>query len=285
MFAQLGSIPFQGLKGFTQFSEARSVNLAEHARIEGKPRLQRVGSNLHELSVSVMLHASFCNPEQEFTALDDAREAATILPLVLANGVYVGDYVIESLQRDVVQADPQSNIVAQVVNLSLKEAYNPNPQQRLSTAARQRAYATSDGGATPLRILKPLPPTRAQSVTADVSLIRLEDVTVNKNVLRAEIATSERPYLSTMIEQSLGVMENASMRIQDRMLDPLLLPFAGNLPTAAGSVQIAVNNLRAVLPITNINDVLPLNSALLSSVEAMGSAACFINNAVITRRI
>ena len=285
MFAQLGSIPFQGLKGFTQFSESRSTNLAEHPRIEGKPRLQRVGSNLHELSISMLLHASFCNPEEDYATLDEARETAEILPLVLANGVYVSDYVISSIERSVQQTDAQSNIVSMTLSMTLKESFNPNPQQTLATMAKQNAYATSDGGEKPLRILKPLPPTDGQSSVNDISSSKLQAKNIDNHVRRAEIAPSERAFISERILENLSSIEGSSQRGQGNISSPNLSAYAGNLPSSLISVFSAVNNMRAILPITNIDNLKQLNNSLQNSIDGMVSSSSRLKNAVITRKI
>lgn len=285
MFAQLGSIPFQGLKGFTQFNEGRSTNLAEHPRIDGKPRLQRVGSNLHELSVSIMLHASFCNPEQDFALLDDARENAEILPLVLANGVYVSDYVIEAIERNIQQTDARSNIVSMLVSMTLKEAYNPDPMKSLSISAKQNAYATSDGGAKALRIVRPMPPTIAQASINDIAASKLQAGVIDSQIQRAEIVTAERPYLSDRILKGLSSIEQASQRVQANIIEPALNPFARSLPTSINSVISSLNNMRAALPISNIQDVKLLNVSLQNSINNMVTSGGLLKNAVITRKL
>ena len=285
MFAQLGSIPFQGLKGFTQFNESRSTNLAEHSRIEGKPRLQRVGSNLHELSVTVQLHASFCNPEEDFANLDDARETSEILPLILSNGVYVADYVIASIERNVQQTDAQSNIISMTLSMTLKEAYNPSPQQTLATTAKQNAYATSDGGAKPLRILRPLPPTDAQSSVNDISGMRLEAKSIDLQVNRAEVVPEERAFISGKLLGSLTRIDQSSQRVQQRIVDPSIIPYAGTLPTSLVALSSSVNNMIAILPITNINDLKQFNSALQNAVNNVTASSSILKNAVITRKI
>jgi phage protein U len=285
MFAQLGSIPFQGLKGFTQFSEGRSTNLAEHARIEGKPRLQRIGSNLNELSVTVLLHASFCNPEEDFAQLDDARETSEILPLVLSNGVYVSDYVVASLERTIQQTDAFSNIVSMSVNMTLKEAFNPNPQATLSATAKQNAYATSDGGSTALRVVKPLPPTTGQSAVRDVNVAKVEASTIDTQIQRAELVPNERPYISARINDALNNIASAVQRIDSSTTNPNVNPYAGSLPSSLSAVTSAVNSMQATLPIDDINDVKVLNNNLQNSVNAMVTASGVLKNAVITRII
>lgn len=285
MFAQIGSIAFRGLRGFTQFNDSRSTNLVEHARIEGKPRLQRVGSNLHELSIGILLHAAFTNPEDDFARLDESRETAEILPLILANGVYVGDYVIEAIDRDVQQTDSRSNIISMSLSLTLKEAYNPDPLQSLSITAKQFASATSQGGATPLRVIEPLAPTLGQAAVKDKQEMLLEAQRMDGQVRRAAIAVNERPYISGQLLEGLSRIEDASQRMQEKIFDPLLNPFAGSLPTALLAVQSSVNNFRSVLPISDMNEVTLLNSALQGTVGNLNMAGGVLNNAVITRKI
>ena len=286
MFAQLGSIPFQGLKGFTQFAEGRSTNIAQHARIEGKPRLQRVGSNLHELNVSILLHASFTNPETDFATLDEARETSEILPLVLKNGVYVGDYVITSIDRDILQTDALSNIVSMAVTMQLIESYNPSPLQSLATAAKQRAYSVLDTGKSPLRVIRPLPPTDGQAAVQNTIQIRMESERIPDYVRRAELNVSERQSLTAKLTESLTKITDNTQQLQFRLTNPAVNPFAGPLPTTLPGVLSAVNNLGAIMPLdTNIAEAAALAGALQNSVSVMTAAAAVLNNAVITRRI
>ncbi len=286
MFAQLGTIQFTGLQGFTEFSETRSTNIVEHARIEGKPRLQRVGSNLHELRVTVLLHASFGNPEQRYAALDTARENAEILPLILANGVYVSDYVITTLERSILQMDARSNIVSMFVTMQLKEAYNPNPQQRLSAAARQAAYATSEGGATPLRVVRPLGPTVGQSAVSDVLLAKMESSTINQLTIRADLAPNEKPSISKKVLANLNSINEACFRIQNAISDPTVNPFAGGLPSSIPTVQAAVNTMLGVIPgDSSLAQLKPLNATLQVAINNMVATSSILKNAIITRRI
>lgn len=285
MYAQLGEIVFEGLKGFDSFNDSRSTNYAEHALIEGKPRLQRVGTNLQEISLSVLLHASFCSPEVEYAAMDDARENGEVLPFVLGNGIYVGDFVIVSLQKEVIQTDFQGNIVSQSVSLSLKEYYFADRLQRKQLEAKQKAFATSSGGATPLRTVLPAPPSLGKVILLKVKSTKLEGATVNDLVAKAIQSPSQYASVSSRIEGSLSKITASMERVQEQIVDPFLQPLTTTMPAAVSTVLTAVQNLKSVLPIDDINDVSRLNSALQNSISGLSRAAADLTGAVIARKI
>lgn len=258
----------------------------QHARIEGKPRLQRVGSNLTQLEVSVMLHASFCNPEIEAAQLDQLREDAQVLPLILGNGAYVGDFVIQSIERGVAVSDRRGNVVSQTLSMSLLENYTADAQARLKIRARQAAFATDQSGVAPLRVVRSQPPTLAQSVSLEVSAARLAGVTVDKSVIDASRFPSRQPHLSEKIARGLSSIEQAVQSIQTKILNPALAAYEGEIASSAEQVFIAVQNFRAVLPISgNLGSISTANGQLLSTLEGLKGGASGLSNAVITRRI
>lgn len=286
MFAQLGSTRFQGLFGFNEFTQGISINLAEHARIEGKPRLQKVGGNLTDLSVGILLHAGFCNPEAEFATLVSSCENAEVLPLIMGNGTYVGDFVIQSLERNVEHCDPSGNVVSQQLSLSLRESVNTDPVQKLAISARAGAYATSSGGATPLRIITPPKPSSGKSAMLDVSQARMISVAVDRDVTRASTFAAERPALSVQIGQHVTNTMSVMNSLSNKIAAPNLVGFAGTIPTAINAVISAALNLEAALPITtNINTVIGLAAAFQNAISTLTSSASLMAEAVAARKI
>lgn len=93
MHALLGEIAFNLVTHFEGIDARFSANYAEHALIEGKPRLQRVGDNLDEFTWDMVFHAGFCQPELEMLKLRSAVAQNEALPLVFANGDYKGLFV------------------------------------------------------------------------------------------------------------------------------------------------------------------------------------------------
>jgi len=99
MYAQLGNIRFEGLKGFSNFSHERGVNYAQHELINGKPRLQAVGDNLDSISFGMYLHSQFTNPEADIETLRLSMQNREVLPLILGNGRVLGFFVIPNFSQ------------------------------------------------------------------------------------------------------------------------------------------------------------------------------------------
>lgn len=285
MYAQLGNIIFKGLKGFGSFSDSRSINLSEHALIEGKPRLQRIGSNLQQLSVSILLHASFCNPENEMDALDTAMEDAEVLPLVLGNGVYAGDFVIESIDRGIDQTDALGNIISQTLSLRLREYYISDKLQSKVIQAKQNAFASSAGGVTPLRSIVPIKPSLGKLAMFDVKNTKLEMSNIDKYLIKASSNTSQTGFLGTKIGQSLDKMESSIGLLNTKIQNVSLSNIAGNTQMAITGVFTSIQNMKAALPITDINSVKNLSSALSGSVNFLNSSVTGIVGAIASRRL
>lgn len=141
MYAQLGDIFFQALKGFTSYEDTRETIYAQHQRIEGKPKLQRTGEALNEISLVMKFHAAFCDPEVEYDALNDHRVAGDILSLILGNGFYEGDFVITQLKKTLSQTDDDGSYIEINVEVSLLEYSDDNKIITRQQRAKLDAFA------------------------------------------------------------------------------------------------------------------------------------------------
>jgi phage protein U len=142
MYAQLGSIRFEGLKSFDKYAWKAAANLAQHARIDGKPRLQKVGDNLDELQLDMLWHSRFCNPEVEANTLRDLQTAGAILPLITGAGDFVGDFVIASLDVAVLHTSPTGQWILARAQVSLLEHVG-DVTSIAAAAAKLTAFANS----------------------------------------------------------------------------------------------------------------------------------------------
>ncbi len=285
MYAQLGSIVFEGLRSPTEFGGSHAASLAEHARIEGKPRLQKTGNQLQTRNLSLTLHASFCSPESVFASLVEACDASTIMPYILGNGIYVGDFVIETLDHDIIHADPIGNVVHMVVSVKLKESYDVDRAGRLAQQARQGAYATASAGASPLRIVTPPRPSLGTTAGQDLKDIRLESKAIDLNVTKAKAQPGRWATLGTKISASLDKIEKSSQQFQSKIIDPALSPFAGETAQALLGVYSSVQNMRTALPITDINSLQNFNNGLQGSTRYLNQTSTVFTGALATRRI
>lgn len=161
MYAQLGEIQFDGLIGFDSLDQASSANFAEHAVIQGKPRLQKVGDNLDEVKASFSLHSRFCVPEDEIAKLRTAMNDGEVLPFVTGAGDVIGSFVITDLAVKPDQTDKDGKYISVSVDVTLKEFYDPALAKRKEKEAKASGFAAAQN--EPVISVAPIPP---QSLTA-----------------------------------------------------------------------------------------------------------------------
>ncbi len=121
MYAQLGDVAFDLPTYLDGYGGKRTYEYAEHKVIEGKPKLQWTGDGLEELTLDVVLHASYCNPEDQLNTLRDAAASHKAQPLVLGSGVYRGRYVITDIAETTRHTDPQGRAIHLETKVTLKE--------------------------------------------------------------------------------------------------------------------------------------------------------------------
>lgn len=121
-FALLGDIQFELLAYFEGMEWHYATDYAEHARIEGKPRLQFIGDKLDELKLSTRFHTFYCEPEVEIQRLREAQLSHAAMPFVLGTGEFKGDFVITEFSVTPEFTDYQGALVSATASLSLKES-------------------------------------------------------------------------------------------------------------------------------------------------------------------
>lgn len=141
MYAQLGPIQFTPIKGFSSIAATRETNLVEHPLIEGKPKLQRVGTNLTGLEIVMLLDAAFCNPQTEIDALNNSREIAEVMPLVMGDGLVVGSFVIRSVSENQLNHTKEGTLTQAEVTVSLIEYAGAESTGAASSSAIAAAFA------------------------------------------------------------------------------------------------------------------------------------------------
>ena len=146
MYAVLGNIEFDLITYFDGLEQRSGSDFAEHGRIGGKPVLQFVGDKLDEIRIDLVLHAAYCQPDEELKKLQAARQQHQALALVLGNGDYKGRFVITELQSTGRQTDRSGDLLAVEAQLSLREFGGdapPKPSQRWPRPAPERWRASS----------------------------------------------------------------------------------------------------------------------------------------------
>ena len=123
--AILGDITFDLITYFEGMEVKFGADYAEHALIEGKPRLQWTGDKLDEASWSLVFHAGFCDPERELLKLKAAVAKHEAMPLVFSNGDYKGWFVPTEVSVTSQQTMTDGTSVWIEVKLTLREYCEP----------------------------------------------------------------------------------------------------------------------------------------------------------------
>jgi phage protein U len=137
MYALLGNIRFAGAYSPAEVRSTAGANYAEHALIEGKPRLQKLGDNLEELRLRIELFRPIVEPETALAELYRYKEQGEIISLTFGNGLVYGSFVVQTLEVDFRAQTKDGALTHATANVSLKEAYNP----REATESRADAFA------------------------------------------------------------------------------------------------------------------------------------------------
>jgi phage protein U len=126
----LGDIVFEPMAGPLDETHKWAVDIAEHALIGRKPRLQMTGPKLQELTLRIRLHTSTnANPELDLRVLKDSMEAGEILDLVVGEqsdlGLWAGQWMLTTIDIGAVERWPGGRIRNAEVTLTLKEWVEP----------------------------------------------------------------------------------------------------------------------------------------------------------------
>jgi phage protein U len=156
MYAILGDIEFDLIAYFDGFESRFGVDFAEHALIDGKPRLEWMADALDEIRIDLAFHQMYCEPEAELARLKSALTAHQAMALVLGNGDYKGWFVLTEANVTARQTDPWGTLVAVEASITLREFVgdktNPLPPPAVRpdlppVAARTLAEASEHGAA------------------------------------------------------------------------------------------------------------------------------------------
>jgi phage protein U len=135
MFGQLGQYRFELTHYFDGIETTKTFGFAEHARVEGKAKLQAVGDGLDIITLDLRFHSIWCDVTQALAELEDAWSAKEAMTLVMGDGTYRGRFVVTDVVASHRHCAPNGATLWADLRLTLKEWVDDNPQ---ATAKRQR---------------------------------------------------------------------------------------------------------------------------------------------------
>ncbi len=280
MFAQLGKTQFENLKTPEEYSKRGEAIYAEHALIDGKPKLQRTGSSLEELNISIRLHASFCNPKEELDSLITARNEGEIMPLLWGNGILEGDFVITELEHRTEDADPQGNVFSYFVSLVLKEYVAKTKLHQEQDENKKNAKAVGDK--KPIAKKKSNPLTCPQVITSNINRIENHGALVNRYML--ERGGPNTVTNKTTMVSSLNAIVKLADDLKARCENPNSCAY-DNVDLKSKSVTVSARAYNMAFSINSDGtDLSNDNVNLQAAIKALKAAGRSFVNQTITRK-
>lgn len=147
VFAQLGSVEISMVPIFDGIEIEHPQNYAEHAVLDGKPKLQWMGSGLTEYTIDYALHSAFLansSPKQAFGYLKSMSDKHQAIPFILGDGTYLGYYVITNLTENYEFMSPEGMVISTKGVITLKEWVPEDESAVLAAKAKAKEIAVKN---------------------------------------------------------------------------------------------------------------------------------------------
>jgi phage protein U len=272
MYAQLGNIRFEGLRGFTSLGREREATFAELPLLDGKARLQRLGSALDAIKFDMLLRREFTDPVADLAEMNDLRENGEVLPLLTGDGAFIGNFVITRLTDSTDETDTTGVPVSITISVELKEFVDPNPEATADADAKKAAFATSPQKVVPVTV------ERAGTTPAAVTSgsVRESSGACNSavsDVKKAAVNTDQEQSLLQRAGESLkNAQDKAQTAIQNLQDYASLQAVAPALLATVQQVAANAGTLKALIASGDLTNALTQADTLSASVGNMDSS-------------
>ncbi len=279
MFAQLGNIVFDGLFGFSDLRfDGQQASYAEFALFNRKPTIQKVATSLLQITASVTLHVDFCNIEEKLTALQDYRNSGQVLPLLMGNGLLIGNFVVTDTPFSVDVAFPDGTFQQISIDLTLKESVN-------YSAGEMQQQAIALGKKKPV-VIKPVQKSSQERQILEIVLfVRQLSAKINAGVLDGQAnpllfwpngANNIKNIAEKGLRISFILIDQLNKAPEVKNANPKLQP-------AAIIVKQNFNDIFAV-PLITVAEAINKNTVLQANTRKLTGAAAALTQKVTSRR-
>lgn len=285
MLFQLGDKVYQGLHAPHAWTYRGSeANIAEHALINSKPRVQHTGVTLEELSLTFRLRANYCDPAQEILMLEGWKDKGEVLPLLLGNGDYRSDYLIKSISKTINETFSDGSIIDATITLVLLEHIAMNTEAQQLAEDRANGLAVGAGEEQSSR-RPPQPP--SQNALAHAALMEAQIDAWNAGEEARRALEADDPL--TLVDKAHKQVVKAQAKMDEarRQINAIQARISGG-----ANIILAIN--RAKDRLSNLDNLLkpPINLSNLdygiidldSSISGIDTAATGFTNLVILRK-
>lgn len=279
MYAILGDIRFEGYKGFSDFSATNETVLSEHSVIEGKPRLQKTGEKLEEISLKFLLHSRYTNPEADLETLQSYRRDARVVPFIAGSGYNYGDFAVKSISRTLIQTDNDGNIIGIEVEVSLIEVFNIGAKKK---PAGER-LATKEPNISVSPRLPQL--TDPQAISVELRTINIQTSAMEKDISEASRVSSKVARTLRTSKERINKVRNSLEKIEQvGTATSNIIAMYDAMKGQAATVRNATEALAIFVEDGDINSAVFASGQLRNSYNKLSIDAAPINNLVATRR-
>lgn len=244
MLAQLGDIKFTSVISPTSQDRSTAAVYAEHALIDGKPRLQRLGDALDKITMVMKFHTSFCDPEEKISQLKNHLLAGDTLEYINGAGDLLGDFLVVSMKETPVQLADSGRYIEVDVEVQLIENFNVDKANDTANAAKDNGFAVAKN--TP-----PLTTIKSQEITplaiAEVNAI---EITAGSSAILAQMKLNENvpsahPITFADVKNRALVMQRAAQKAIQTVnsTEGNIYDLTRNFEAAMQSTNLDINNL------------------------------------------
>lgn len=273
MYAQLGNVRFEGLRGFTSLKREREATYAELQLLDGKARLQRLGSSLDSISFDMLLRREFTDPVADLSELNGLRETGEVLPLLTGDGYFIGNYVITKISDTTDETDLSGVPISVSLTIELKEFIDPNPEATASQKARDDAFATNPAKVVPVKI------ERSGTTPAAVTSAAVRETSGSSNSATNDIAKAavDPTQGASLLQRAGQSLKNAQTKTQTAIQN---LQDYASLQSVAPNLLLSIQGVAAnVVLLKSYVDSGDLTNALTQS-EALSAAVGHMDSSV-----
>lgn len=269
MYGQLGDIVFKALYGFDSFNVKGEQVISEHARIEGKPRLQNSGSKADELSLSIRLHANFTDPEKQLAILKEYKEKGEVLTFLNGKGVVYGDFILKSYDYTPEVITPEGEMVSVYVNLSLIENYFSDRKAQEDQKAKSQGFANASNN--PIQKMESRTMVSDQALLGDqMKKVNTDSAKVDEKLSMAQKVQQDANRYMNEANKTLDSVRSNVSGMRERLLSNLSLgQQAGQLLNQFSALLASIDSLKTPLTMHDLQAALGLNGLFQSQINTM----------------
>lgn len=166
MFAQLGHIRFELTFYFGGIESVHRYDFSQHARMQGKPRLQAMGDALDVVTLEIRLHSRWCSPGEVEAKLREIAGRKEAQALIFGDGTYKGKFVVGEITVTAQHAAPDGTMLWLDLQLQLTEWVDDEPLVTARKKQQAKAPAAKKPSAkAPAKAKKGTPPFTIQTET------------------------------------------------------------------------------------------------------------------------